>query len=322
MSGTTLTLDLDALRFDGRGLVAAIAQDAFTGRVLMVAWANREAVERTMETGEAHFFSRSRGELWRKGETSGNVLEVVGLAADCDGDALLLSVDPSGPACHTGATSCFAQAPGGLDLGALERIVAARAGADPESSYTARLLREGAPRIAQKVGEEATEVVVAALTGDGGGDGDATDARARLVEETSDLLFHLVVLLRARGVGVEEVAAELAKRHREAARQPGAQAPPASGSGGGPAGPVAAGDPTAVLGRQPRREDPRPGLAALLAGALPSAPPAGTDESRPAGSALEEIPTSHGQAPQTPSPSPSPAPAPPRKVTPDPEETP
>lgn len=212
MSAAELSLDLDALRFDERGLVAAVAQDAFTGRVLMLAWASREAVEKTVETGEAWFWSRSRGELWRKGATSGNTLAVVGLAADCDGDALLLSVIPAGPACHTGATSCFAAAPGGMDLGALERIVASRADADPAESYTARLLAEGAARIAQKVGEEATEVVVAALSSAG----DEAADRARLVEETSDLLFHLAVLLRARGVAVEEVAAELAARHRGA----------------------------------------------------------------------------------------------------------
>jgi phosphoribosyl-ATP pyrophosphohydrolase/phosphoribosyl-AMP cyclohydrolase len=210
MRGGQPTLDLDALRFDERGLVAAIVQDAFTGRVMMLAWANREAVERTLASGEAWFWSRSRGELWRKGATSGNTLAVLGASADCDGDALLLAVVPAGPACHTGAASCFAGAPGGLDLGALERIVEARREADPKSSYTARLLREGIGRIAQKVGEEATEVVVAALAPAQ----DGTLARARLIEETSDLLFHLAVLLRARGVSVEDVAAELAARHR------------------------------------------------------------------------------------------------------------
>lgn len=212
MSAPGLSLDLDALRFDERGLVAAVAQDAFTGRVLMLAWANREAVERTLESGEAWFWSRSRGELWRKGATSGNTVAVVGVAADCDGDALLLSVIPAGPACHTGAASCFAGAPGGMDLGALERIVASRAVADPAKSYTARLLHEGVGRIAQKVGEEATEVVVAAV----GVAGDEEAAKARLIEETSDLLFHLAVLLRARRVSVEAVAAELAARHRGA----------------------------------------------------------------------------------------------------------
>ena len=213
-----LTLDLARLRFDERGLVAAIAQDAFTGRVLMVAWANREAVERTLATGEAWFWSRSRGELWRKGETSGHVLRVVEIAADCDGDALLLTVEPAGPACHTGATSCFdaesdsgvGPAAGGLDLGGLERIVRSRAGADPRTSYTARLLAEGAPRIAQKVGEEATEVVVAALASGV----QPVESKQHLIEEASDLLFHLIVLLHERGVTMSDVASELAARHR------------------------------------------------------------------------------------------------------------
>lgn len=212
MTETTLALDLDALRFDDRGLVAAIAQDDFTGRVLMLAWSNREAIERTLASGEAWFWSRSRERLWKKGESSGHTLRVVGVAADCDGDALLLRAIPAGPTCHTGAASCFADAAGGLDLGSLERIVASRSDADPARSYTARLLREGVGRIAQKVGEEATEVVVAALSTDGGEDA----GRERLVEETSDLLFHLAVLLRARGVSVESVAAELAARHRAA----------------------------------------------------------------------------------------------------------
>lgn len=219
-SGGGLALDLARLRFDERGLVAAIAQDAFTGRVLMLAWANREAVERTLATGEAWFWSRSRGALWRKGETSGNVLRVVEIAVDCDGDALLLSVEPAGPACHTGATSCFdagsgsgscvRPAAGGLDLGGLERIVRSRAGADPGTSYTARLLAEGAPRIAQKVGEEATEVVVAALASGV----QPVESKQHLIEEASDLLFHLTVLLHERGVTMNDVASELAARHR------------------------------------------------------------------------------------------------------------
>lgn len=200
---------LPRLAFDERGLVTVVAQDAFTGAVLMLAWADREAVERTLATGEAWFWSRSRRALWRKGESSGNTLAVAGVAVDCDGDALLYRVHPSGPACHSGATSCFDGAGDGLELGALERIVAARSGADPATSYTARLLASGVERVAQKVGEEATEVVVASLRAE-------DDAgRARLVEETADLLFHLAVLLRSRGVGVGEVARELAARHRQ-----------------------------------------------------------------------------------------------------------
>lgn len=202
------------LRFDDRGLVAAIAQDSFTGRVLMLAWANREAIEKTLASGEAWFYSRSRSALWRKGETSGNVLAVVGVEVDCDGDALLYRVEPAGPACHTGSLSCFGDDVGGLDLVGLERVVAARADADPAGSYTARLLSGDPRRAAQKVGEEATEVVIAALDS---GDGDT--GQRRLVEESADLLYHLVVLLRSRGVGVEEVGRELVARHRE---RPGA----------------------------------------------------------------------------------------------------
>lgn len=200
---------LPRLAFDERGLVTVVAQDAFTGAVLMLAWADREAVERTLATGEAWFWSRSRRALWRKGESSGNTLAVAGVAVDCDGDALLYRVHPSGPACHTGSASCFDGEGEGLELGALERIVAARSGADPSKSYTARLLASGVERVAQKVGEEATEVVVASLRAED----DA--ARARLVEETADLLFHLAILLASRGVGIVDVAHELAARHRE-----------------------------------------------------------------------------------------------------------
>ena len=219
--------DLTALRYDATGLLPVVAQDAFTGRVLMLAWANVEAVAKTLATGEAHFWSRSRNSLWRKGESSGNLLRVLSIEHDCDGDSLLLRVQPAGPACHTGATSCFdgeGDSFGGLDLGALERIVAARAGADPENSYTARLLAEGIERMAQKVGEEATEVVIAALAAHHGRDpqsemtGEGRQARPqRLVEEASDLLFHLVVLLRASGVSTSDLARELSARHRRQA---------------------------------------------------------------------------------------------------------
>ena len=221
-------LDPSALRFDAAGLLPVVAQDAWTGRVLMLAWANAEAVAQTLATGEAHFWSRSRQALWRKGETSGNTLQVVSIERDCDGDSLLLRVILAGPACHTGATSCFdvevggeVAGSGGLDLGALERIVAARASADAKVSYTARLFAEGMERMAQKVGEEATEVVIAALTahhvrdpeGEKSGKGKQQEEQ-RLVEEASDLLFHLVVLLRASGVTTTDLAKELSARHR------------------------------------------------------------------------------------------------------------
>ncbi len=213
----SLAFDLSRLRFDSAGLVPAVAQDAVTARILMLAFANREAIERTLATGEAHFWSRSRAELWRKGATSGNVLDVVRIEADCDGDALLLQVRPRGPACHSGRASCF-DAEGGteagrdperVDLAALERIVAARATADPETSYTARLLGDGLARVAQKVGEEATEVVVAAVAAQS-----AERRSAAVISETADLLFHLAVLLRATAVDVDDVERELARRHR------------------------------------------------------------------------------------------------------------
>jgi phosphoribosyl-ATP pyrophosphohydrolase/phosphoribosyl-AMP cyclohydrolase len=206
---------LARLRFDADGLVPAIAQDAASGRVLMLAWANREAVERTIATGVAHFWSRRRAALWRKGATSGNVLAVERIEADCDGDALLLSVRPRGAACHTGAASCFdgggigRAAPARLDLAALERIVEERAAGDPATSYTARLLAEGRNRIAQKVGEEAIEVVVAALAGAG-----ASHGSTAVVAEAADLLYHLAVLLRVSGTRVAAVEEELARRHR------------------------------------------------------------------------------------------------------------
>lgn len=226
MSIDSAVADFDAthLRYDAAGLLPVVAQDAFTGRVLMLAWANTEAVTQTIATGEAHFWSRSRQALWRKGETSGNILRVVSIEQDCDSDSLLLRVQPAGPACHTGATSCFdgeGDSCSGLDLGALERIVAARAEADPKTSYTARLFAEGIERMAQKVGEEATEVVIAALAAhhardperERTGSGKQPDTQ-RLVEEASDLLFHLVVLLHASGVKTTDLAGELSARHQ------------------------------------------------------------------------------------------------------------
>jgi phosphoribosyl-ATP pyrophosphohydrolase/phosphoribosyl-AMP cyclohydrolase len=189
-----------------------IAQDASTGEVLMLAYANREAVEETMKIGEAHYYSRSRGELWRKGATSGNTQRVVEVRLDCDGDALLYRVEPRGPACHTGERSCFFTMLAGeedgeaTDLGrTLTRLAGTIAGRHhkmPEGSYTAKLLKRGTGYISQKVGEEAVEVVVAALEGE------------RVAEESADLLYHLFVLLEERGVGVEEVAKVLDERRR------------------------------------------------------------------------------------------------------------
>ena len=180
----------------GADLIPAIVQDADDGRVLMLAWMNEEALERTHETGEAWFWSRSRCELWHKGATSGNTLAVVELRDDCDGDAILLRVRPAGPACHTGSLSCFAPW--------LWRRVADRAKERPEGSYVAGLLAEGPAAAARKVGEEGVE---AALAGVGESD-------ERLVEELADLWFHSYVLLAARGLDPAAVEDELLRRIR------------------------------------------------------------------------------------------------------------
>ena len=172
----------------------AIVQDAATGRVLMLAWMDDEAERLTRETGEAWFWSRSRKQLWRKGETSGNTLAVEELRDDCDGDALLLRVTPAGPTCHTGSVSCFA--PG------LWRTISERAAERPAGSYTTELLEAGVGAVARKVGEEAVELTVAAL--------DESDER--VVEEAADLVYHLYVLLAARGLDVAAVEDELARR--------------------------------------------------------------------------------------------------------------
>ncbi len=208
---------VENIRFDENGLVPVVAQDAATGDVLTLAYANREAVEKTLAAGEAHFYSRSRGELWRKGATSGNTQRVVEVRLDCDNDALLYKVEPRGPACHTGESTCFfttlagegvgltTARVGGVSLGTMvERLagtIARRHAEMPQESYTAGLIRRGPERVAQKVGEEAVEVVIAALR-----DG-------RLAEETADLVYHLLVLLEERGVGTEKVAGVLRDRH-------------------------------------------------------------------------------------------------------------
>ncbi len=207
MSGAPrVTLDLGALDFaKGGGLVTVVAQDAATGAVLMVAHADREALERTLATGEMHYRSRTRGP-WRKGETSGHVQRVVALHADCDGDAVLARVVPAGPACHTGSTSCFGEpAPGADVLGALDRLIAAReAGADAPGerpSHTRRLLSDRNLRL-KKLGEEAAELVLALA------DADA----ARSAEEAADLVYHALVALWAEGVTLADVREALARR--------------------------------------------------------------------------------------------------------------
>ncbi len=208
---------VENVRFDDGGLVPVVAQNAATCDVLTLAYANREALERTLATGEAHFYSRSRRELWRKGETSGNTQRVVEVRLDCDGDAVLYRVEPRGPACHTGERTCFfttlagegvgvaTEGSDGTSLGTMvERLagtIAQRHREMPQGSYTAGLIRRGPERLAQKVGEEAVEVVIAALRDD------------RLAEETADLVYHLLVLLEERGVGTEKVAGVLRDRH-------------------------------------------------------------------------------------------------------------
>ena len=189
-------IDIDGVDFaKGGGLLPVVVQDAATLQVLTLAYMDRAALGETLSSGEATFFSRSRGGRWRKGETSGNRLDVVSITADCDGDALMLKVRPRGPACHLGRTSCFGEedAPGLGRLGRLEATIAARAGADPATSWTARLLAEGPKRAAQKVGEEGVET---ALAGAAGPD-------EELVSEAADLLYHLLVLLRARGLPLQ-----------------------------------------------------------------------------------------------------------------------
>lgn len=198
-----MTLDPASLQYDNRGLVPVVVQDVGTGAVLMLAYANREAVELTLSTGQVHFWSRSRQSLWKKGETSGNTLQVVEAVADCDGDALLVRALPAGPTCHRGTRTCFEPNPARLELGWLAAVIAERRNADPETSYTARLLGQGIERIAQKVGEEGVETAIAAVAG----------RRTALAGEAADLLYHLLVLLEASGVQPEEIGQELLRRH-------------------------------------------------------------------------------------------------------------
>ncbi len=218
----------DELRWDSSGLVPAVVQEAETGEVLMVAWMDREALEATLRTGAGHYHSRSRQALWRKGETSGNVQHVEGVYADCDRDALLVQVHQEGVACHTGARSCFftrlvADAaaesgtpapglparPGPGMLEVVERIIQSRKVERPAGSYVTGLLDKGEAHICRKIGEEAVEVVTAALGGE-------TDER--VVSEIADLWFHSMVLLGNRGIPLRRVFAELEQRHAARAR--------------------------------------------------------------------------------------------------------
>jgi phosphoribosyl-ATP pyrophosphohydrolase/phosphoribosyl-AMP cyclohydrolase len=192
----------------GDGLLPAIVQDARTGRVLMLGYMNQESLQRTLDTRRAVFFSRSRKQLWTKGETSGHFLEVVDVSADCDDDTILVLAHPTGPTCHKGTESCFATArqPDATQLAflaSLEATIARRIAESPEGSYTARLYASGIGRIAQKVGEEGVETALAAVTRDD----------RELLGECADLLYHLLVLLKARNLSFEQVVQELGSRH-------------------------------------------------------------------------------------------------------------
>jgi phosphoribosyl-AMP cyclohydrolase / phosphoribosyl-ATP pyrophosphohydrolase len=188
------------------GLIPAAVQDASTLQLLMLGYMNEEALRQTLESGLVTFYSRSKARLWTKGETSGNHLKLIAVLPDCDNDALLVRAEPVGPTCHLGTDSCFtADGPEGVGwLARLARIVDQRAAADPEESYTARLLAKGSSRIAQKIGEEGVEV---ALAGAGG-------TREECIEETADLIYHLTVLMRSRGFGWDDVTAKLRERHK------------------------------------------------------------------------------------------------------------
>lgn len=201
--------DIDSLDWSkGDGLLPAIVQDAASGTVLMLAYMNREALRATLERQRVVFHSRSRGQLWEKGETSGNTLQLVDIVADCDSDTLLVSAVPTGPVCHRNTATCFGDGSvkrGGMGfLSQLEGVIEQRIAEQSEGSYTARLYAEGIKRMAQKVGEEGVEVALAAGLG----------TEQELVAESADLLYHLTLLLKARGLSLSQVAGELAARHQ------------------------------------------------------------------------------------------------------------
>ena len=202
-------LNTDELRFDERGLIPAIVVDAGSGRVLTLAYMNRESLEITMAEGRTCFWSRSRQELWRKGETSGNVQRVVDITADCDRDALVVRVNKEGPACHLGTDSCFndrvweGDEPLPFSVEGLYGLLVGRKESLPEGSYTTYLFQKGLDKILKKVGEESTEVIIA---------GKARD-KAETIYEIADLMYHVMVLMVELGISVEEVRDELASRH-------------------------------------------------------------------------------------------------------------
>lgn len=202
-------LDINELKFDDRGLIPAVVVDAVTKRVLTVAYMNEESLRISMAEGRSCFWSRSRQELWRKGETSGNVQHIVSITADCDADALVVVVEKAGPACHTGSDSCFFRPVWHSDtlqdfsLQGLYDLLADRKSARPEGSYTSYLFDKGIDKILKKVGEESTEVIIAAKA----------DDRKETVYELADLAYHAMVLMVQMGISVEDVHRELASRH-------------------------------------------------------------------------------------------------------------
>jgi len=208
-----MTLDPTTIDFaKGGGLVPAIIQHARTGEVLMLGYMNDQALETTLASRRVTFWSRSKNRLWTKGETSGDVLDLVSVSADCDQDALLVRAEPAGPTCHLGTRSCFGEYPGPDESfpARLEEIIRARRNSNASASYTARLLASGINKIAQKVGEEGVETALAGVAEDD----------AALIGEAADLIYHLLVLLAARNVSLGEVGRELADRHSEAAAAP------------------------------------------------------------------------------------------------------
>ena len=201
--------DLNTLKFDVKGLIPAIVVDTNTKQVLTLAYMNRESLEISMREGCTCFWSRSRQELWRKGETSGNRQHIVSITADCDRDALVIEVQKDGPACHTGAESCFhnpvfdGPAPAGFTYEGLMQLLQGRKADLPEGSYTTYLFEKGLDKILKKVGEETTEVIIAAKAGD----------KKETIYEVADLTYHVLVLLAQMGIGLDEIKAELASRH-------------------------------------------------------------------------------------------------------------
>ena len=204
-------MNLDDVRFDERGLVPAIVQDASTGTVLMLAWMDRAAIEATERTGEVHFHSRSRDALWKKGETSGNTLHAVELRLDCDGDAILVRAHPKGPVCHTGSATCWGDDPApplARTLSELAALLRARKRDLPDRSYSAELFRKGRGAIAQKVGEEALELALATVA----------ESPERALSEFTDVVYALLVLATELGIGADDVARSLAEKKASATR--------------------------------------------------------------------------------------------------------